>query len=209
MSPTRVERFTTCPPRDRHRIHLDQNFHLLTPLLFGPSHSLASYQERIKSTLSSRPFYDHLVVSASPCVFGMPSTLESTPLLSGKVDVYDRFTSSRKRTIVAVVSLTGLIPCKCSMWAYFSRANLPCKFVSSVCIRVVHTVDPSDRKGSPFVRTCRKVTEILSPSIGDADNLNQIALQSASRFSQYRCPACSGLLTPASVRVCYLFYQAF
>jgi len=40
----------------------------------------------------------------------MPSTLESTPLLLGKVDVYDRFASSRKRIIVAVVSWTGLIP---------------------------------------------------------------------------------------------------
>ncbi|KLO19712.1 MFS general substrate transporter [Schizopora paradoxa] len=36
--------------------------------------------------------------------------LENTPLLSGKHDVYDRFTPARKKIIVAVVSWTGLIP---------------------------------------------------------------------------------------------------
>lgn len=40
---------------------------------------------------------------------------EETPLLEGQQNhntVYDRFSRSRKRVIVAVVSWAGLLPCK-------------------------------------------------------------------------------------------------
>lgn len=132
--------------------------------------TLSSYQERIKATPSSCPFYDHHFEHILLPVFVMSSTLESTPLLSGKVDVYDRFTSSRKRTIVAVVSLTGLIPL----------------FVSGSFIPSIPQIAKDLHSSGPVVN-----------------------LQSASRFSQYRCPACSGLRTPDSMAVdrstCSLF----
>ena len=90
----------------------------------------------------------------------MDTQSEETPLLSSKHEaLYQRFTPEEKRSLVAMVSVCGLLPCE--YYAYrsqevFQRITFP-PFLS-FRIWNIYTFNPSDRKRPRYNRSYRQVS---------------------------------------------------
>jgi hypothetical protein len=125
-----------------------------------------------------------------------------------KHDVYDRFAPSKKRTIIAIVSFSGLIPC---VWlfilsfhlhsiahAHFIKLTASCPYTRSVRVWLVHSQYSADRERSELYGPSDKVRLPLrlSPTwftyLWSLTPIFATVLRLACRFSQCRYPVSYG-----------------